>query len=602
MRPAGLESLPLGYTRLEFLESTGTQDIELPFAPLNEKNKVHDVGVRCETQVVETTNWRRPLGCVASNGQIGITPYSNSGTSRICFMHGVQKIDVTSAALRNLRAKSSINWLNSGTYHVETEQRTFEGELEKKQSTLTWWANFHLFSSATSAGDHYSASRIWSAAISHYEKALFDLIPALDSTGTPCMFDTVSRKPFYNASSGQFIAGLTMGQARNLAYLPTPTTINTLTISLPKEATLVQHNQEVNAAIAAAEAKGWNIDVQYRDKFEDESILNKYAECKTVADVIAVNADYKNDLTDEGEWIYSLENLEAPDFLFYESQTLQTAKLYLPKAKTLSRVLANTKNMTYAELKLGGQAVTRCHDPISRNPKIQKIKVWNVGKWEGSSCFHASPNLEEFEFEAQNLPEMQFWFVNDTKLKRVKINDVSKVTSAVQLYENCIALEEFPTTYPSLSNGQSMFNGCRLKKQHAVEVLSGIPRWTSGTHKLTIGIHIDHQNDEEVLAAIALADKAQTPVADGGKGWTLTVQWNGTPTAQTASTFALRKPPIYAKIDTMEYPDGTVEEYLDWGHYVSNWDEHGYQEFASLEEAYEHFNLEMPAAEESDAS
>lgn len=34
---------------------------------------------------------------------------------------------------------------------------------------------------------------------------LFDLVPALDPTGAPCMFDLVSRKPFYNAGVGDFL-------------------------------------------------------------------------------------------------------------------------------------------------------------------------------------------------------------------------------------------------------------------------------------------------------------------------------------------------------------------------------------------------------------
>lgn len=34
-----------------------------------------------------------------------------------------------------------------------------------------------------------------------------DLIPVLDATGTPCMYDKVTQQFFYNAGTGQFIAG-----------------------------------------------------------------------------------------------------------------------------------------------------------------------------------------------------------------------------------------------------------------------------------------------------------------------------------------------------------------------------------------------------------
>ena len=131
--------------------------------------------------------------------------------------------------------------------------------------------------------------------------------------------------------------------------------------------------------------------------------------------------------------------------------------------------------------------------------------------------------------------------------------------------------------FPALENGENMLDGCKLGKASVKEILYSIPSYTSGTHKLTIGIHVDHKTDEEVIAAIENAES---------KGWTLTVQWNGTPGTSTASTFSLRRRPIYARLgEPME--DGT--RLLDWGHYVT--DPSGYTEFASLEEAKEHFNI-----------
>jgi hypothetical protein len=47
----------------------------------------------------------------------------------------------------------------------------------------------------------------------------------------------------------------------------------------------------------------------------------------------------------------------------------------------------------------------------------------------------------------------------------------------------------------------------------------------------------------------------------------------------------------------MELPDGTTENFLDWGHYVTNWEENGYTEFASVEEAEQHFNIKKEISE-----
>ena len=125
-----------------------------------------------------------------------------------------------------------------------------------------------------------------------------------------------------------------------------------------------------------------------------------------------------------------------------------------------------------------------------------------------------------------------------------------------------------------------MFRDCILDKPSVVCILDSIPAYTYGTHKLTIGIHVDHKTDEEVLAAIASAE---------AKGWTLSVIWNGTPAAQAATTYGLRKPPIYARVEERELPEGTTERVLDWGHYVT--DPTGYEEFRTVEAAREYYGL-----------
>ena len=138
----------------------------------------------------------------------------------------------------------------------------------------------------------------------------------------------------------------------------------------------------------------------------------------------------------------------------------------------------------------------------------------------------------------------------------------------------------FESTLPKLTNGHYMFMYSKLNKDSALRILNSIPSYTSGKHPLTIGIHVDHQTDDEVLEAITNAE---------AKGWTLEVQWNGTATVQTTTTYRLRTPPIYTKICETERPDGTKEQILNWGHYVTNPED--YQDFSSLEEAYEHFGL-----------
>lgn len=39
------------------------------------------------------------------------------------------------------------------------------------------------------------------------EEYIMNLLPCLDKNGTPCMYDTVSKQPFYNQGTGEFLYG-----------------------------------------------------------------------------------------------------------------------------------------------------------------------------------------------------------------------------------------------------------------------------------------------------------------------------------------------------------------------------------------------------------
>lgn len=86
-----------------------------------------------------------------------------------------------------------------------------------------------------------------------------DLIPVLDPSGEPCMYDTITGQPFRNSGTGSdFIVGLTTKQAISLANLPA--TGGSLTISIPLEAAF---DANVESALETAAAKGWTITIQY---------------------------------------------------------------------------------------------------------------------------------------------------------------------------------------------------------------------------------------------------------------------------------------------------------------------------------------------------
>lgn len=255
-----------------------------------------------------------------------------------------------------------------------------------------------------------------------------------------------------------------------------------------------------------------HIDISWRD-------INKYAECTTVAEMRAVNPDYKNDLTSDGGWVYPLPALSNAKDVF-----LGNTKLCFFDADYETPVVGNYSN-----------------------------PFWSYGAYWFKNC----PNLKSF------------------KMKKIRFKTIWET------FYNCSSFSEFKADISECKAINNCFVNCILNKDSAIHICNNVGTPGSDVERLMLGIHIDHQNDEEVLAAIATAE---------AKGWQLTVRWNGTPTAATASTFGFSQL-IYAKVGEMERPDGTTERVLDWGHYVT--DETGYETFRSLESAYEHFGLEM---------
>lgn len=254
--------------------------------------------------------------------------------------------------------------------------------------------------------------------------------------------------------------------------------------------------------------------------------IDKYAKCESVLDIYAV--DPENNAQDKDIF---------PHFMTYDLTSDGEWVYPLPNLKS-----SGTDEAGYI---------------FGTNNKLTKLHIYapKCTRWVCGA--QRCPKLEIVEGNLESVTDAYYGFAENSKLKSCTLR------------------------FPKLrGNNLNMFRDCILDKPSVVCILDSIPAYASGSHKLTIGIHVDHKTDEEVLAAIANAE---------AKGWTLSVIWNGTPTAQAATTYGLRKPPIYARVEERVLPEGTTERVLDWGHYVT--DPTDYEEFRSVEAAREYFGL-----------
>ena len=312
---------------------------------------------------------------------------------------------------------------------------------------------------------------------------------------------------------------------------------------LPENLEVVQYNH--------------HIEVSWRD-------INKYAECETAKDVLAVNPDYMRDVTSEGEWCYNLTNLRS--FMLSGGLTGLFSGYNGEANKSLSRVVRVT-----------------C-------PKLTDTQYG----------FYCNPVLEELDIDLPAaVAVLNFCGARSGQrnFRTLKIKMDNAETFQIGTSGNPLRyLQNVEFYAPKLKTTSRAFNMSILTKQSALNVLNALPKWESGTgtHTLLLGIHVDHKNDEELAAAIEAAKPPSEENNFNGKGWEVDVQWNGTATAQANVTYGLRQPPIYARMAESTRTDGTIEQYLLWAHHVTCPEK--FEEFRSVEAAREYFNL--PAEEE----
>lgn len=277
---------------------------------------------------------------------------------------------------------------------------------------------------------------------------------------------------------------------------------------------------------------------------------NKYADCVTVADLQAVNPDYKNDLTADGEWKWKLPKLQYAQYAWNAAPELTRFAVELPSVKKVEFAWRNC-------------------------PKLKELVVNAPNATVVEGIFQNNPELEYLEIYAQK-ENSSPWFGlgegNIGKLAAVKL--FMPLTKLVRI-QNCTGLKVVEGVFPNIQGKRNWIAEAVLDVSSALCVLGNLNAH-DGVNELAIGVHIDHRSNDEIINAIAGAE---------AKGWTLTVRWNGTATAAAASTWG-RRMTVFAQLGE---PNEDGSPHLLWGHYVT--DPSGYTEFASLEEAKEHFNI-----------
>ena len=173
------------YTPIEYIESTGTQWINTGITCSMANRFVLTMSFSYFTNNYQMNGW-------AAEVQIGIT---SNGT------------------WWNISAASSPKATLGQKYIAELVIRSSTGELivdgvlgnSVDISGKCRSNSFALFNAA--GGNFYSREKLYSFKAYNDNVLIRDFIPILDSDGVACMYDRVSGTIFYNAGTGDFVAG-----------------------------------------------------------------------------------------------------------------------------------------------------------------------------------------------------------------------------------------------------------------------------------------------------------------------------------------------------------------------------------------------------------
>lgn len=251
--------LPPGYQKVEFLESSGTQYINTGIVKSGEYRARFEYaappyfnnGIMFGWKYNHQGVWYEKLFAFFPTIYFGRFAHWTALSYILPMNFNTTGYDGTARNVLETTMEANVVILNGETVYLSNL-----GNIRNTENPL----NVPIYVLKDTSGTKLFAFTIFNES----GPADIDLIPVLDTDGTPCMYDKVSRKCFYNAGTGHFRIGIaTLQQAREF-QLPdnTGNAVRVLSVSLPYEARtdfITQNHLDYLTSL------NWSINVQYRD-------------------------------------------------------------------------------------------------------------------------------------------------------------------------------------------------------------------------------------------------------------------------------------------------------------------------------------------------
>ena len=200
--------LPAGYRRCSFLQGKGNASTYFVIPAIDITNKPY-VLLECmyPSYLVDTSSFGSILNNIRFEHGIGWLgnafsynygngyggPNSSNDYPNAQTANGVFKAS-------QLSEKRLLFEYKNDTFYLDGIEQTIARESQYISGDLGIAKNVYLFGTNRGTTKRYFSGRIYR----FFVEGQINLIPALDLNGAPCMYDTITKQPFYNKGTGKF--------------------------------------------------------------------------------------------------------------------------------------------------------------------------------------------------------------------------------------------------------------------------------------------------------------------------------------------------------------------------------------------------------------
>lgn len=180
--------LPDGYTQIEYIQSTGTQYISIPYSI------VGDVLVKCRFQLIESSGSNQ---IVLGGADVSFRYLESS--NRFAYYRG------GTSSLFDTDIKPFVEHLltiSDSECHIDDDVRSSSTSYKTQPA-------FFLCAYRGTSGNasNFSIARIWSCTVTNGQNVVCEMIPCIGPNGDVGLYDIINNVFYQNAGTGTFTAG-----------------------------------------------------------------------------------------------------------------------------------------------------------------------------------------------------------------------------------------------------------------------------------------------------------------------------------------------------------------------------------------------------------